>query len=69
VKNKNFMGRGCEEGAADCILTVLGNNSCVVISEEKSLHLVEYIVELIFPSLKVQLTRRILTVEAPKLVS
>lgn len=27
VKNKNFMGRGCEEGAADCILTVLGNNS------------------------------------------
>jgi len=61
------MGRGYEEGVADCILTVLGNN-CVVISKEKSLHLVDCIVELIFPSHQVQLSRRILTAEAPKLV-
>jgi len=27
MKNKNFIVRGCEEGAADCIFTVLGNNS------------------------------------------
>jgi len=27
VKNKNLIVRGCEEGAADCIFTVLGNNS------------------------------------------
>lgn len=63
MKNKNLMVRGCEEGAADCIFAVLGNNIlCGYI------HLVECLVELIFPSHQVQLTRRILTIEAPKLV-
>jgi len=63
VKNKNLMVRGCKEGAANCIFTFLGNNSlCGYI------HLVECLVELIFPSHQVLLKRRILTTEAPKLV-
>jgi hypothetical protein len=44
MKNKNLNVQGCEEGAADCIFTVLGNSLCGY------MHLVECLVESIFPS-------------------
>lgn len=44
-EQKSHVVRGCEKGAADCIFTVLGHNSlCGYI------HLLECLVELIFPS-------------------